>query len=204
MANAINKLWAMGLLAILPAVAGASSKVPVCLGSWAYAPPYVLSRAKFLSSQMLATAGVDLEWRAAGSSACRKGDPRTVMLEFSIDTPADYRPDALAYTQPYEGVHVVILFDRVEQCTASPNHLAAILAHVIAHELTHLIEGVSRHSATGVMKARWSAREMQEMANRPMEFAEEDVDLIQSGLQRRMSSAVQEFVQAGAIFRMSK
>jgi hypothetical protein len=55
----------------------------------------------------------------------------------------------------------------------------------MTHEITHLLQGISRHSATGVMKARWGTKDVVDMANNPLPFTPEDIDLIQCGLVRR-------------------
>ena len=62
----------------------------------------------------------------------------------------------LAYALPYEGTHIVILFDRVRKM--QPNYVPAVLAHVLVHEVTHILQGIQRHSESGVMKAHWDSR----------------------------------------------
>jgi hypothetical protein len=56
---------------------------------------------------------------------------------------------------------------------------------VLAHEITHILQGISRHSASGVMKARWTINDFAGMSIHPLRFEEEDVDLIYEGLARR-------------------
>ncbi len=183
-------LWAapnllmIGLLTAAPGGSGPATPIPVCLGSWAYVEPYVLNRAKFISSRMFAGAGVALDWRSPGSSVCRANDGRAIVIEFSADSLPDSHPGAMGYTQPYEGVHVMVLIDRVQRCAQNPNTIASILAHVVVHEMTHLIEGISRHSATGIMKAHWGVEDLTTMAIEPLPFAPEDLSLIQTGLRR--------------------
>jgi hypothetical protein len=41
-----------------------------------------------------------------------------------------------------------------------------------------MIEGMDRHSETGLMKAHWSKKEIEEMCFRPLSLAPEDVQLI--------------------------
>jgi hypothetical protein len=59
------------------------------------------------------------------------------------------------------------------------------LAHVLAHEITHILQGVSRHSESGVMKATWDQRDFEKMAWKPLTFTERDVMLIHFGLEAR-------------------
>ena len=39
-----------------------------------------------------------------------------------------------------------------------------LLAHVLVHEITHVLEGVDRHTGQGVMKARWTEDDLALMA----------------------------------------
>ena len=52
----------------------------------------------------------------------------------------------------------------------------------MAHEITHLLEVVARHSQTGVMKAHWDAHDFMQMALTPLPFDPVDIFLIQRSL----------------------
>ena len=58
-----------------------------------------------------------------------------------------------------------------------------MLAHVLAHEITHILQGIKRHSKTGVMKAKWSYEDIRKMTWKPLPFAEEDIRLIHLGME---------------------
>jgi len=62
-----------------------------------------------------------------------------------------------------------------------------VLAHVMVHEIAHVLQGVCRHSDSGIMKAEWSPRELREMSFKALPFAREDVGLIYLGLAVRMT-----------------
>ena len=63
----------------------------------------------------------------------------------------------------------------------------AILAHVLAHEIGHVLQAIDRHSATGVMKAHWKGPDFADMSARPWDFTPEDVDLMRRGMSARAS-----------------
>ena len=42
-----------------------------------------------------------------------------------------------------------------------------VLAHVLVHELARVLQGVARHSETGVMQAHWTLRDYSEMEDKP-------------------------------------
>jgi hypothetical protein len=95
----------------------------------------------------------------------------------------------MAFAQLQEAVHIVVLYDRIQKSAGDPTQASALLAHVMTHEITHLLQGVSRHSETGVMKAHWDKHDLAQMAYKPLPFAPEDIDLIQHGLRRLATGA---------------
>ncbi len=78
----------------------------------------------------------------------------------------------------------MVFWDRIE-CRALPMQL---LAHVMVHEITHPLEGISRHSETGVMKVNWTEDDVKTIKLHPMKFAAEDVELIHRGLTVRSAT----------------
>jgi hypothetical protein len=142
-------------------------------------PNTVRIPAKVLTTKMFAEIGVSLEWCTKESE---HGSPQPpVIIELVTGTPEDRLPGALAFALPYEGTHITVFFDRIEKA----NHPGTVLAHVMVHEITHLVQGISRHSDAGVMKARWAAGDFSAMQLRPLPFAAMDVELIQIGLAKR-------------------
>jgi hypothetical protein len=59
-----------------------------------------------------------------------------------------------------------------------------LLAHVMTHEITHVLEGINRHSETGMMKGQWTETDYRAMAA-GLRFAPVDVALIHDGLAKR-------------------
>ena len=57
----------------------------------------------------------------------------------------------LAYALPFEGTHIVVFYDRVEECVRA-DLFPTLLAYVLVHEITHILQEITRHSATGIMK----------------------------------------------------
>ena len=51
-----------------------------------------------------------------------------------------------------------------------------------------MLEGITRHSKTGIMKALWDREDHFEIALGCLDFAPEDVDLIYHGLDARVST----------------
>ena len=163
--------------------AQAADRVRACVNSGTYVSFSDLAKAETIALRMFANAKVALEWRSAGSAACRNSDQtRTVVLDFHIHTAPSEHPGAFAYALPYQGSHIVVLFDRIASSAIGPRQVSAVLAHVMAHEITHLLEGVSWHSETGVMKAHWDGHDLSQMGYKPLLFDAEDIYLIQHAL----------------------
>jgi hypothetical protein len=108
-------------------------------------------------------------------------------IENSRDYPGTF--GALAYARPYQniGTCIHVFIDRIRS-GRDPHFANTLLAHVLAHEITHVLEGVARNSDKGIMKAVWSPGDYQQMKFHPLPFAPEDVDLIRDAIAQRISA----------------
>jgi hypothetical protein len=156
-------------------------------------PPRVLHLAEGIADGMFATAGVRIEWQGHAHEGSRLPGG-ALAIGLVADTPATLLPGALAFTRVYEGVHIDVFCDRLERLAPDAKMEVPLLAHVLVHEITHMLEGIDRHSETGIMKAHWNARDYADMAANPLPFAPVDITLIQLGLAARMRE--QTFVAA--------
>jgi hypothetical protein len=130
-----------------------------------------------------------MDWRSTG--ICPAGAPT---ISYSTRTSAQLFPGALGSARPYEGIHVVVFLDRVQD-TVGPQMVTKLLAYVLVHELTHILEGFSGHSATGIMKARWDQKDYDLMSRDKLLFTAEDVTLIYKGLDDRSAHRVARAAQ---------
>ncbi len=178
-------------LVAMVAIAGASlcagqsgtaqkATVTVCIESG----PHVVG-VQPLASKMFASIGVRIDWRARNSCPVGVG---AIQVHMSYDPPGKRKFKTLAFSQPYEGI-IVVFPDHVHELNRDGG--PSLMAHVLVHEITHVLEGISRHSATGIMKARWDANDFSEMDYKPLPFAQEDIDLIYAGLMARQARAAQ-------------
>jgi hypothetical protein len=142
----------------------------------------IVPLAKHWAGKMFAEIGVVVEWtgsRGADDSA------EPIVIEIVSNTPREIRPESLGYSVLHTSNRITVFLDRVELLS----YPAIVLAHVMVHEITHVLEGIGRHSETGVMRAHWRGAEYCEMRRKPLPFAPEDVHLIHEGLARRQSTA---------------
>ena len=154
----------------------AQESVTVCLNPGANA--VVVHQAERSAARMLAGAGVTLNWQGD----LRRCAPPVlgILITLMLNTPLDNHPGAMAYARPYGEATIVVFYDRVLAAGVPP-----LLAHVLAHEITHVLEGVAIHSAAGIMKARWTPSDYTEMRRGPLRFTQEDLLLIRRGVDAR-------------------
>lgn len=154
-------------------------RLTVCVRVEAAEPRPVRPLAQRLAAGMFADIGISVQWKP-WERAC-DSSPVPIVIELASATPEEVRPGSLAYALPYQGKNITIFLDRVEHMQ-SP---AIVLAHVMVHEIVHVVQGVCRHSATGMMKAHWTSNDLVEMRHRTLPFAPEDLILLDLGLAAR-------------------
>jgi hypothetical protein len=151
------------------------------------------SFAKQEASRMFAAAGITLQWRGMGRSPL----PADAIVVDMVQQGAESRcPGALACAAVYEGVHIQVFFDRMQQVVPK-NVVPALLAHVLVHEITHILQGASRHSENGVMKATWGAKDYAQMSRKALTFTDTDVLLIRRGLVARQAMLMASVASEG-------
>lgn len=145
-------------------------------------PSQVQNLAEVVADKIFAGVGLSIDWR------CERPATRRLEGSIAIDlavAPQRSRPHPVAFALPYEGVHIRVFYDRIQE----ERNPAAMLAHVLVHEITHILQGMVRHSETGIMKARWSAADIDEMGYKALPFTPLDVMLIQRGVAHRTAAA---------------
>lgn len=182
----IKAIALMGVLA--GAVAAAENaglprerNVTVCLegnadpaGAWA----------RSIAGAMFAALGVTVDWRL-GLPGC---PPQGVIITLDYDTPESLRPGSLGYAEQRQGSHIRIFHDRIVRYFTQAS-VANVLAYVLVHEITHVLQGVNRHSEHGIMKARWDVQDYARMRWLQLQFDRQDIELIYSGLRARAGLA---------------
>jgi hypothetical protein len=161
-----------GGLSAAQATPSAGTMVAVCMDF----TPQVMVGVQPAVSAMFARIGVRINWRDASYCQAISG---SVQVHLSHERPTEgASADALAYARLNERT-VVVFLQRVDRFDRS--QIRMVITHVLVHEITHVLEGVSRHSTTGVMKAHWNKDDYFAM-RRTLAFAQEDVDLIRARL----------------------
>lgn len=131
-----------------------------------------------LAGTLFGEIGVKIHWRIVEPDQDPPADaPFTVQVaRYASD---GCTPDALASTY-LPGADITIFADRIHRRleSAHPSVRRKMLGYVIAHELAHAIQGISRHSEDGIMKAFWSNVDFAAMLFDEFKFSHFDATLI--------------------------
>lgn len=150
----------------------------------------LVQTAQPVATRLLAATDVTLRWYT-GFKSCPANALRISMQEHS--SPSEH-PRGLrlcrALRQSGESSTIRAFLDRVLASQPggpeSGNALPALLGHVLAHEIAHMLEGVVRHSDTGLMRAHWMAEDNRRMRTAPRAWDPTDIEMIHTGLVARL------------------
>ena len=86
---------------------------------------------------------------------------------------SDNEQSAILYTDTFA------LFDALSPDVEA---ISQVLANTTCHEIGHLLVGPGKHSLAGLMSARWSEKEIKQLAKGYLPFAGEKAGVIRSRL----------------------
>ena len=172
-------LWAVG------ATPGNHQVVRVCLGTDLNEKEYaLLPLVEAKTSKLFATIDIRLEW-TKDRRYCHN-DLGAIRLSVRRQAAPASGPDWLGYALPYDRGQIVAFYDRVVSSRGIVS-VEDMLAYVFAHEIAHILEGISRHSANGIMKASWDNTDRLQMTQGSLTFAPVDIKLICDGSIQRVA-----------------
>jgi len=157
----------------------------------------LLCAGKAVAAEIFARSGVQLVWRSRElPNAKGAGRQEFARLAFGIRTlerAPDTLGDAVVATTRivnFQGKEITIYADRLTRLISRRGDLAQVAAgYVLAHELAHAMQGIARHSETGILKASWSNEDYQQMVWRKLGFTPMDVELIHRGIAFQLANA---------------
>lgn len=158
---------------ILTAAAGqrkpdVAPDVTVNLHNSIVAAPGTVERAKQVATKMFASIGINIQWRSSDSEP-QQG------LSIDVSLTSDHAVGATGY--------ITVPDDRVHNWIGGAQDLEPVLlAHVLVHEMTHVLQRLDRHSDSGVMKSHWTPEDYFDMSWKPLTFTQEDIELIHLGM----------------------
>jgi hypothetical protein len=158
------------------------STVTICLVTDPNRP--IVAAAEMLADRIFSSIRVSVRWFEP--PVCRATKEIPIFMVIWTGTPKTYLPSALGMALPLEGTHAWVFYDRVRE-SVPDSRVPALLAHVMVHEIAHLLQGTIRHSESGILNAHWSDTEIRHMAFLPLAFTPTDAILIHHGIEDRRS-----------------
>lgn len=155
------------------------------------------------AAQLLAAAGVKSSWKLCPPSSLLQSPPScgetgSLTILVRVLPPADAKAwpvgsasCGLALTGlPGEHGSLAIIDEACITAQSGPvSHLwAALMGHVLAHEIGHLLMGRDSHSPSGLMSARWTKAEQSELLRGELRFTKEDSARLRDGLASRVGT----------------
>jgi hypothetical protein len=169
----------------------------------ARAAPKDLNRAFSITSQIFAQTGIKMVWaveaadqteiieftvfsKESGQSCPLPLRSRALALRIVRKAPPGIAETALGFALPcaIPMPTVTIFADRIEavaQHTTAMYH--PVLAHVIAHEIGHVLLRSSMHAEAGIMRARWDRADWQRASVGILEFTADESERMRAELQ---------------------
>jgi hypothetical protein len=181
----VMKIVAMIAIAVVSEIGAWGADVTVYVHDPSVVPARELIRAQALANEIFASAGVKIDWRQYKPSPSLSRPEESIFVEMRTNTPKRRMPRSLAFAVPDAGGHITVFYDRIKEAAQFELTSTPLLAHVLVHEITHMLEGSEKHSDGGIMKATWSQKDIKAMRWRPLPFGEEDVESIRAGVAKR-------------------
>jgi len=147
-----------------------------------------MTRARGVASVILEGARLQAVWRDCASACDDAPGPRELIVRI-VAAPqgivADSLGCALVDLQDGAGTLATIYSDRINMVASRTGvDAGTLLGRAVAHEIGHLLLGTARHSASGLMRALWSDRELQRGKTADWTFAPDEIE----GIVRRFAT----------------
>jgi hypothetical protein len=180
--------------------AQANSQLTVNVYNDAGIPQTTLQRAEAVAGRIYRQAGIAIEWRdgtrpssvASLANSLERGTSLSLTLRIvsSPRTLSDEDFGVAFVGDDGRAQQADVFFSSIEHFKETIEHFRettpastpAILGHVMAHELGHLLLGQKSHSQTGIMQARWEAAQLRQLSMGALYFNKRESDRIRTRL----------------------
>ena len=182
----------------------AAKRLAITVRVYTYADvlPDDLAAAERVASRIYHQTGVELTWvnclpaseEAQQNPSCEGPNRPTEIFMRIIPEfweSAHFPPSTMGYAIPtpapnrgyLAGISLQRVKDQLPEAQALT--LGELLGHGIAHEIGHLLLGSNSHSSSGLMSARWNARELRLAARAQLNFTGQQEKAIRADVQGR-------------------
>jgi hypothetical protein len=169
------------------------ARMTVSVYNDAHVPPDAIAGAEAEASRIFSQAGLDVNWMLCSplsdtpekATACSEAAfPRHLHVRILARSRNLTSSTLGASYLSGEGIgcYADVFFGPIAVHARTRRETGAILGHVIAHEIAHLLLGTSSHSESGIMRARWQTGELMSVLNGQMLFTEEQSQVMRQRL----------------------
>jgi hypothetical protein len=148
-------------------------------------PSATLARAQAETSRIFREAGIEIEWQTYRVSKSLPGCPVRLIVSILPHATAFASGQALGSTGSV--VHSLVFWDRIEELAQMSGSTDVILGHAMAHEIGHMLLGPASHSSWGIMRPKWSAKDIKAGARGLLNFTHEQAEGLRLELIKRSS-----------------
>lgn len=179
----------------VPATNTVKMEVQVSVYNDAAVPRGILAAAEVQVRRIFRHAGVEILWRncseraeivlPAGCHAIGANYLVLKILPHAMGAQVRDRNDVLGTATLDEqgvGYYGYAFYDRIQQLAEARRLASALLGHVLAHEIGHLLLQSNSHSISGIMSERWAAGELRRISEGSMFFMPEESKIMQKRL----------------------
>lgn len=203
----INKILVLGMMAhaistarghLTPDIGSTQPEVLVRIFDAGGISGMTMAHAEIVARQIMASAGVKVRFAISAptrpelqTAACEiAAATETIDVRLAYSVPHEYKPGVLAEAHPFAncGIRITVFINRVSrlfEMRLAPD--SSILGHVLAHELGHVLLRLENHSATGLMKARWTDHDFVQMRSKIFAFTPAAIAMIQANLAKEQT-----------------
>ena len=208
MKTLVGSWFLLGLVGTLPAQSPRpESKIQVFVYNYAGVSPKTLARAEREAARIYSRTGIETEWldcpltpvEAAQFPACQLlPSPARLALRL-LSRPMAERiglsqatfGSALLPEDGGFGMTAQVCAHCCEELAKGNEALhAAVLGHVMAHELGHLLLGIGSHGATGLMHVPWHHKELENVAQGSLLFTSSEGEKMRRQVSARLNGQV--------------
>src|SRR5262245_18731830 len=152
----------------------------------------ILSGAEYRASGIFRRAGVSVKWVGVGDCSVLQPAIHFTIVILSQAPVGWTSKDAMGFAPARSGDYrrAYVFYDRVQEFVGakvgSTSQLVGpyiVLAHVIAHEIGHLLIPGDAHTASGIMRARWRYSDWARASSGRLFFPPDQARIIRNSLQ---------------------
>jgi len=160
-------------------------------------PPSDLSRAEREAEKIFLYAGIQLTWTTGllaadlnDNATSERGSAASLQLRLWPRAVAGKRPsssETLGFCLSLGNGDAVLLVDAIQKrAVFGSTSFADLLGLAMAHELGHLLLRSAAHSVSGIMRARWTEKALQDADRGYLRFTPGEAQSMRREVKRRM------------------